>query len=291
MSSMTGYGRAKGAGDGRELTVELKSVNHRFLDLSFRTPRACAFYEEDARRVLGEKLTRGRIDVSVQYRNLREDAREVLYDEGVAMAYVGALRGISKALALPEDGVKAQDIAALPDVFAVREREEDREAIAALFAKCLDEAIAALIASRKTEGERLAADIADKLKQLEEVVAFIAERAPQIGIEWRAKLTARMTELLGGTPVDPARVIQEAGLLAERACVDEELVRLSAHIASARDLLKRPATGKKLDFVVQEMNREMNTIGSKASDLALVQTVVEGKSLIEKIREQVQNLE
>ena len=288
--SMTGYGRCILAREGREITVELKSVNHRFLDLAFRMPRSFAFLEGDMRAQLGERLSRGHVDIFVTYRNTREDARCVCLDEALLGAYVNALREGGKRFGLRDD-LQLSDVPGLADVLSVEEAEEDQQALAELMRDALKSAIDGLYAMRRREGEALRADVDARLDRLEQMAEAIDARSPVWLSEYRERLCARIEEVCQAQ-LDEVRLAQEVALVADRAAVDEETVRLRSHIAQMRELMDMDApVGRKLDFLVQEMNREVNTTGSKSSDLTLTGIVVEAKAELEKIREQIQNIE
>ena len=293
MYSMTGYGKGFSAAEGREITVELKSVNHRYLDLGIRLPRHLGFLEDVFRRVLGERLSRGHVDVFVNYRNGRSDARAVFVDAPLLAAYVSAARAASQEsnLGLLDD-LSLSTALRLPDVTEIREADEDPAAVTALATAALDQAVTALREMRFQEGQRLKADLSARAAAVLELTQRIALRAPLVVEEYRAKLNERIATLLTKGEIDPARLATEVALFADRASIDEELVRLTSHVAQMELLVDSPEpSGRKLDFVVQEMNREFNTIGSKANDAALTNLVLEGKAQIEKIREQVQNIE
>lgn len=290
-NSMTGFGRANVLKDGREMTVELKSVNHRYLDLGFRMPRHISFLEDEIRRVLTEKLTRGHVDVFVTYRNRRNDAKQVVVDPALLEAYLAAAGECADKYGLRND-LSVVNALRFPDVVDVVEAEEDRDAVIALADDALIAACDELIGMRRIEGERLSADLLARLDSVLAIRAAIAERAPFVVQDYRARLNERIAAVLAETEVDTARLATEVALFADRANIDEELVRLKSHVAAARELLENGvAVGRKMDFIVQEMNREFNTIGSKANDKEITALVIEGKAEIEKIREQVQNLE
>ncbi len=290
-NSMTGFGRANALKDGREMTVELKSVNHRYLDLGFRMPRHISFLEDEIRRVLTEKLTRGHVDVFVTYRNTRNDAKQVVVDPALLEAYLAAAGECADKYGLRND-LSVVNALRFPDVVDVVEAEEDRDAVIALADDALIAACDELIGMRRIEGERLSADLLTRLDSVLAIRAAIAERAPFVVQDYRARLNERIAAVLAETEVDTARLATEVALFADRANIDEELVRLKSHVAAARELLENGvAVGRKMDFIVQEMNREFNTIGSKANDKEITALVIEGKAEIEKIREQVQNLE
>lgn len=291
VNSMTGFGRCLLARDGREITVELKSVNHRYLDISFRMPRHIGFVEDVLRGVLGEELKRGHVDVYLLYRNQREDARQVVVDEALLGAYLTAARQAAAHFALKEDlGLTAA--LRLPDVTSIEEAEEDREAVCALAAEACRLAAQELKSMRRTEGAKLYDDLYIRCQTVEALAGQIGKRAPLVVEEYRQKLAERIAALLGGAEADPARLATEVAIFADKASIDEELVRLGSHVAQMRAMLQsQEPTGRKLDFIVQEMNREFNTIGSKANDGEIARLVIEGKAEIEKIREQVQNIE
>lgn len=290
MKSMTGYGRCHLEEDGREMTVEVKSVNHRFLDISYRLSRTLAFLDDTVRKVVSARLARGHVDVFVSYANHRQDAKEVRVDTALAVAYRQALGELAAAVGKEPD-IPLEDYTRLPDVLTVQEKEEDQEAVRALFERALDGALNGLILMREQEGERMRADILEKIGNVERLRERIAERAPLVVYEYRDKLTQRIAALTEGE-IDEARLMTEVAIFADRAAIDEELVRLGSHAEAIRETaaLAEPV-GRKLDFLVQELNREVNTIGSKASDTAIAQAVVAAKGEIEKLREQVQNIE
>ncbi len=290
-NSMTGFGRANVLIDGREITVELKSVNHRFLDLGFRMPRHISFLEDEIRRQLTERLTRGHVDVFVSYRNTRTDARTAVVDGALLNAYITAANECAEKYGLRND-LSVVSALRFPDVVDVVEAEEDREAVTELLKKALGAACDELINMRRIEGERLCADLLARLDTVLGIRAGIAEKAPVVVEDYRAKLNERIASILQSVEIDAARLATEVALFADKANIDEELVRLGSHVAAARELLENgSAVGRKMDFIVQEMNREFNTIGSKANNKDITALVIEGKAEIEKIREQVQNLE
>jgi uncharacterized protein (TIGR00255 family) len=287
---MTGYGRRQLQEEGREITVEVKTVNHRFLDIGFRMPRNLNFLEEPIRARLNQKLQRGHADVFINYRNNREDAREVFVDEPLLGAYKAALEQMAGLADAPDDRALSK-YAALPDVLRVTEREEDQEAVTSLAQKALDLALCDVLAMREKEGAVLRDDLEAHLSQVEQLGRLIAQRAPQVALAYRERLEARLREL-PISPVEPQRLAQEVALFADRCAIDEELARLASHIQQTRECLAGDReAGRKLDFLVQELNREVNTIGSKAADAQITNWVVAMKCEIEKLREQVQNIE
>ena len=284
---MTGYGRCVRVRDGRSLTVELKSVNHRFLDISLRMPRCFLFLEDEARKAVGRRLARGHVDVFCTYRNQREDARAVQVDEGLIRAYLRATDGLAGLT----DDRSVMGVLSLPEVVQVVETEEDREALRALLLETLEGALDEAAAMRAVEGEALQRDLNARADALEKIARAIAARAPQTLIAYRERLRANVEELLGGQ-LDESRLVQETAIMADRLAIDEELVRLESHIAQLRALTGDPApAGRRLDFLAQEFNREVNTIASKSQDIEITRLAMEGKAEIEKLREQVQNVE
>ena len=278
--SMTGYGRDQQLLHGRSITVEIRSVNHRYFEFSCRAPHGCAFLEDRLKRALQSAISRGKVEVSLTLQTVENRHTSVAVDHALAGQYLTALRALG------------EEYARLPDVFTVCRDEEDEEELAADVLSVLQNALARFVAMRETEGERLRADVLARLSVMEEHLSFVEERSPQTLAEYRARLTARLTELLNGAVPDENRILTEAGIVADRLAVDEETVRLRSHFAQLRKIMESTEpVGRKLDFLVQEMNRETNTIGSKCSDTAIAGHVVEMKSEIEKIREQIQNIE
>lgn len=289
--SMTGYGRDQQLLHGRSITVEIRSVNHRYFEFSCRAPRGCAFLEDRLKRALQSAISRGKVEVSLTLQTVESRHTSVAVDHALAGQYLTALRALGEEYSLPDD-LTLSVVARLPDVFTVCRDEEDEEELAADVLSVLQNALARFVAMRETEGERLRADVLSRLSVMEVHLSFVEERSPQTLAEYRARLTARLTELLNGAVPDENRILTEAGIVADRLAVDEETVRLRSHFAQLRKIMESTEpVGRKLDFLVQEMNRETNTIGSKCSDTAIAGHVVEMKSEIEKIREQIQNIE
>ncbi len=291
MYSMTGYGRCDLERDGRAITLEMKSVNHRFLDLSFRMPRTFAYLEDALRALIGGELSRGHVDVFINYRNTRKDAKAVQVDEGLLQGYIKAIQTVAEISGLPE-GTNALQLSRLPDVMTVSDEAEDLDALRALTLDAAAAAAKQLKQMRLAEGERMGNDVREHLALVDKIVDKVAERAPLIVTEYRQKLSQRLSELLENVPLDEGRIAQEVAIFTDRVAVEEEIARLRSHLNSmAESMQTSEPVGRRLDFIVQEMNREANTIGSKASDAELIQLVVSLKSEIEKIREQVQNIE
>ena len=291
MYSMTGYGRGAASLEGRELTIELKSVNNRFLDIGMKLPRQLSFLEDGLRKLLNDALSRGHVDVFVNYRNLRSDAKTVRVDEALLKAYLASAQESAKALDL-EDDLTLSKALTLPDVTTILPADEDQQALMDLARTVMTEAIENLKAMRFKEGERLKLDLSARMDTMTGYAAAIERRAPAVVEEYREKLTARIEDLLGETEVDRARLATEVAIFADRAAIDEEIVRLNTHLVHFRELLTADEpVGRKMDFLVQEMNRECNTIGSKANDGELTSIVLLSKAEIEKLREQIQNIE
>jgi len=291
VKSMTGYGRAREMRNNRDITVELRSVNNRYLDCTVKLPRAYIFAEDAIKSRVQKAISRGKVDVFVTIDTSAADEAVVKVNEPLARSYHAALKTLGEQLAL-DAGITAMSIAKFPDVLSVTKAEEDLETIGADICAVLDAAIAAYNAMRSTEGERLAADISGRLDTIERITALVEERSPETVREYRAKLTARMEEVLQSTTIDEARILTEAAIFADKVAVDEETVRLRSHLSQLRTMLRSDEPmGRKMDFLIQEVNRESNTIGSKCNDLTIAREVVELKAEVEKIREQVQNIE
>ena len=285
MYSMTGYGRGTASLEGRELTIELKSVNNRFLDIGMKLPRQLSFLEDGLRKLLNDNLSRGHVDVFVNYRNLRSDSKTVRVDEALLRAYLASARESAKALDLDDDLTLSKALT-LPDVTTILPADEDQQALTELATTAMTEAIEGLKAMRFKEGERLKLDLNARMDTMTGYAAAIEKRAPAVAEEYRTKLTARIEELLGETEVDRARLATEVAIFADRAAIDEEIVRLNTHLIHFRELLEADEpVGRK------EMNRECNTVGSKANDAELTSIVLLSKAEIEKLREQIQNIE
>ena len=289
--SMTGYGRDQQLLHGRSITVEIRSVNHRYFEFSCRAPRGCAFLEDRLKRALQSAISRGKVEVALTLQTVESRNTSVAVDHALAGQYITALRALGEEYSLPDD-LTLSTICRLPDIFTLCRGEEDEEELAADVLLVLQNALKQFVAMRETEGERLKADVLSRLVAMEEHLTFVEERSPQTVAEYRARLTAKLTEQLNGAVPDENRILTEAAIVADRLAVDEETVRLRRHFAQLRKILESTEpVGRKLDFLVQEMNRETNTIGSKCSDTAIASHVVEMKSEIENIREQIQNIE
>ena len=289
MLSMTGYGRAMRAEDGRELTVELKSVNHRFLDLSFRMPRGLMFLEDDVRKLISKRAARGHVDVFMTYRNLRSDARTVTADRALFDAYARALDELSGSGLRDDRSLMA--VARMNDVLIVTEAEEDQETLRRLTADTVNDALDALLQMRTREGIEMKRDLVNRIDHIEEMTGEIEARYPETVQEYKARLRVSIEEMIG-QGVDEARLLTEVAIMADRSAIAEETVRLRAHIAQLRECMEKDEpVGRRIDFLVQELNREVNTISSKSQDVPITRCVVSLKAEIEKLREQLQNIE
>ena len=291
VKSMTGYGRAREMRNGRDITVEVRSVNNRYLDCTVKMPRAYIFAEDRMKARVQQAISRGKVDVFVTIDASAADETVVAVNEPLARGYYEALTRLKTLFSLPGD-VTPEVLAKFPDVLAVTKAEEDVEAIAADICAVLDDALAAYNDMRAVEGEKLASDVAGRVTTIETVVGKVEERSPQTVAAYRQRLEAKMQEVLCSTAIDESRILTEAAIFADKIAVDEETVRLRSHIAQLRAMLASDEpVGRKLDFLIQEVNRECNTIGSKCNDLTIAQDVVNMKAEVEKIREQVQNME
>jgi uncharacterized protein (TIGR00255 family) len=289
MNSMTGYGRGALERDGRQLTLEIRAVNHRFLDLSFRMPRSLSFAEQAMRERIAKRLSRGHADVFATYRNLREDSRTAAVDPALLNAYLSALDEIAGKSGLADDR-SVMRVAGMRDLIVISEADEDQEALAGLALSALDQALDDLSGMRAREGEALMRDMLGRLDALEALTDRIEERYPVALGEYAARLRGRIEELI--QTADEQRLLQEVAIMADRSAIAEETVRIKSHIAQIRGLVQTDQPiGRKLDFIVQELNREVNTISSKSQDIPITQLVVSAKSEIEKLREQIQNVE
>lgn len=295
VKSMTGYGWAEKTIDGCTITVELRSVNNRYLDCNVRIPRLYLFAEDGIKSRVQNTISRGKVDVFVTLDNTGNSTTRVSVNKPVADSYYAALKELIQTYDLGSGSTKDISVSLLsrfPDVLLAQEEEQDVEKMAADICAVLDQALVDFDQMRIREGQRMQDDVLSRAALIEEKVSQVEARSPQTVAEYRAKLEARMNEVLSNTQIDPARILTEAAIFADKVAVDEETVRLRSHIAQLREMLsKGGAVGRKLDFLIQEFNREANTIGSKCSDLEISRVVVDIKAEIEKIREQIQNIE
>lgn len=291
VKSMTGYGGAKSAEGAYKLSVELKSVNNRYLDTSVRLPRSFMYAEETVKSAVQAHVTRGKVDVFISFDLISAENAAVTVNEPLAAEYKAAIESIGEKLGL-DKGLSAYQIAKLPDVLLLDKKEIEKDEAQKELLKVLEQALSDFDAMRAREGGKLYVDISSRLKALEGYVSFIEERSPQTVEEYRDRLTKKMQDILESKQIDESRILTEAAIYADHIATDEETVRLRSHIEQMRGMLSGDApAGRKLDFIVQELNRETNTIGSKCNSTDITRTVLEMKSEIEKIREQVQNIE
>lgn len=291
IKSMTGYGGAKGNCAGLELRIELKSVNNRYLDCSVRLPRNLLFAEEPVKAKVQEYISRGKVDVFVMVESSAPDDLVVKVNEALAKDYAEAIGAVANHLGLDGE-LSALALCRLPDVMSLEKKDADPEEVGAAIAQLAEKALAEFDAMRAREGQKLSDDVAGRLDTVEALVAAVERRSPETVAEYRDKLYKKMCEVLEKTTADEQRILLEAGIFADKVAVDEETVRLRSHVAQMRGMLDAGSPiGRKMDFLLQEFNREANTIGSKCSDGEITKTVIELKSEIEKIREQIQNIE
>jgi len=291
VSSMTGYGRAQKMIDGRDITVEMKSVNHRFFEFSPRISRSHAHLEEKLKSLVYDKVSRGKVDLSLTMVQIEGMGAAVEINMPLAKSYLMAMRGMGEALGLSDD-VTLTSLARHGDIFIVRKTGDDEDAVWNAVREVAQEALEKFVSMRVSEGEKLKDDVIARLSAIEDCVRQVERLAPKTLEDYRARLTAKITEVLEQKQIDEARILTEAAIFAEKISVNEETVRLYSHLEQFRSILNSGgAVGRKLDFLVQELNRETNTIGSKAQDIEISKIVVEMKSEIEKIREQIQNIE
>ena len=291
VKSMTGYGRARETLNGRDITVEVRSVNNRYLDCTVKVPRTYIFVEDAVKAHVQKAVSRGKVDVFITIDATAADETVIAVNEPLARGYYDALTKLKDMFSLKDD-LTAVTLAKFPDVLTVTKAEEDLESVAGDICAVLDDALASYNTMRTVEGGKLSEDIAGRAAAIETVVGKVEERSPQTVAAYREKLLARMQEVLQSTAVDESRILTEAAIFADKIAVDEETVRLRSHIAQLRTMLESDQPiGRKLDFLIQEVNRECNTIGSKCNDLTIAQDVVNMKAEVEKIREQVQNIE
>ena len=289
--SMTGFGRAKNQINGFDVTVEIKSVNHRYFEFSLRIPRSYNFLEEKIKNFLSQKISRGKVEVSILIDDLNQNSTVVEINREYADAYIKALADLSKEYKIKND-LKLSTIALNSEMFKVRRVAVEDEVIEAAIMPVLEEAVDNFISMRSVEGERLLKDVTSRTESILSKVEFVEARSPETVTAYKEKITQKIKEMLSDNTVDEQRVLTEVAIFADKVAVAEETVRLRSHIKQFNSLLlSDEAVGRKLDFIVQEMNREANTIGSKAQDIEIAHTVVDIKSEIEKIREQIQNME
>ena len=291
IKSMTGYGRAQGSFSGGDVTVEVKSVNNRYLDCGVKIPRGYAYLEESVKSQVQKSISRGKVDVFITINSAGADNVKISVNEPVAKGYVDALRQIARDYQVRDD-ISASTISRFSDVFLVEKQEQDENEVKTAISAVVQQALDAFDAMRTREGEALKSDLLQKAEGILTLVSKVEQRSPITVKAYRERLTAKMQEVLADRQIDEARIIQEAAIYADKVAVDEETVRLRSHVDQLQSMLTEGGViGRKLDFLMQEMNREANTIGSKGNDVEQARNVVNIKSELEKIREQIQNIE
>lgn len=291
IKSMTGFGRAEIAESTKKCTVEIKSVNHRYLDLAIKMPKKLNFFESSIRNVLKEYIQRGKVDVFITFEDVKEQNVSIKYNSEVASEYLKYLKAMSEEFGLDND-IRVSTLSRYPEVFTMEDVDVDEEELWLILEKALREAATNFVQTRVKEGENLRDDMISKLDGMLKHVDFITERSPIIIAEYKARLKDKVKELLEDSKIDENRILMEVTIFADKSCVDEELVRLRSHIETTKEtLLQGGSIGRKLDFIAQEMNREANTTLSKSNDLEISNVAIELKTEIEKIREQIQNIE
>lgn len=292
IKSMTGFGRCEVQEESRKFTVEMKSVNHRYLDANIRMPKKLNFFESAIRNLLKQSVHRGKVDIFITYEDMSESQVSLKYNEVLAGEYLSYLKKIEEKFSLEND-IRVSTLSRYPEVLTMEEQPIDEEELWNGLKKALDGAIRQFVETRTIEGENLKNDLVSKLDGMLKLVEFIEERSPQIVAEYRAKLEDKVKELLEDTQIDENRIAAEVVIFADKICTDEEVVRLKSHIVHMKETLlsDESGIGRKLDFIAQEMNREANTILSKANDLEVSNIGIELKTEIEKVREQIQNIE
>lgn len=292
IKSMTGFGRCEAADEERKFTVEMKGVNHRYLDANIRMPKKLNFFESAIRSLLKESVHRGKVDIFITYEDFSESQVSLKYNETLAAEYLEKFKMMEEKFSLEND-IRVSTLSRYPEVLTMEEKMDDEEELWKGLKKALDGAIAQFVQTRTVEGENLKKDLITKLDGMLELVGQIEERAPKIIAEYREKLEGKVKELLEDTQIDEGRIASEIVIFADKICTDEEVVRLRSHVEHMKVTLQSDDSGigRKLDFIAQEMNREANTILSKANDLETSNIGIELKTEIEKVREQIQNIE
>ncbi|MBQ1680753.1 MAG: YicC family protein [Agathobacter sp.] len=291
VKSMTGFGRAEVLEGNTKFTVEIKSVNHRYLDVNIKMPKKLNFFESAIRNLLKEYMERGKVDLFITYEDFNEDTGSLKFNKALAAEYLNYLNQMAEDFDIEND-VRVSTLSRYPEVFTLEEQAIDEDQLWAVLEKALRLACEKFVESRKAEGENLKIDLLQKLDEILASVSFIEERAPEILKDYRTRLEEKIKEVLADRQLDDARIATEVTIYADKICVDEETVRLRSHVNSAKDTLQKGGSvGRRLDFILQEMNREANTILSKANNLEISDTGIDLKTNIEKVREQIQNLE
>lgn len=291
LNSMTGYGRYEQIDEKRKIVIDIRSVNHRYSDVTVKLPRAYGYLEDKIREYVMGKISRGKVDVFLYIENYGSDDKAVMLDEMLCMNYYALLGEIKEKCGIRGE-ITVSDMIRFPDIFVTKQQEEDKEQVWKMILSCLTPAVEDFLAMRRSEGERMLCDLQEKACRIRTLTEKIEELAPKVAQGYAIKLKERMKELLGEFQADESRILTEVGIMADRVCINEEIVRLKSHFVELDKILaQNEPVGRKLDFLVQEMNRETNTIGSKANDKDITSLVVEMKSEIEKLREQIQNVE
>lgn len=291
IKSMTGYGRCEYIDNSKKIVIDIRSVNHRYCDVSIKVPRSYAYLEDKIREFVSSEISRGKVEVFVYIENYTNEDKVVSVDHVLAQNYYSVLKELKENYELRND-ISLSDLSRFSDIFITRQQEEDQDKVWELVSGCLSSAVEDFVAMRLREGERLKENLIARAKTIQSLVAEVEKRTPEIVEEYAKRLKERMTELLDNFQVDESRLLTEVGIMADKVCIDEELVRLKSHFVELEKILSlSEPVGRKLDFLVQEINRETNTIGSKANDFDVAKHVVEIKSEIEKLREQIQNIE
>lgn len=291
IKSMTGFGRSEVVEGERKFTVEMKSVNHRYLDVNIKMPKKFNFFESSIRNLLKEYIQRGKVDVFITYEDFSENNMSIKYNADVAQEYLGYLKQMSEQFGIEND-IRVSSLSRYPEVFTMEEQTIDEEHIWKLLEKAVREAGEGIMATRKKEGENLREDLIAKLDGMLTHVDYISERSPKVVAEYHERMVEKVKEMLADSNIDESRILTEVTIFADKVCVDEEIVRLKSHIETTKEILMQGGNiGRKLDFIAQEMNREANTTLSKANDLDISAHAIELKTEIEKVREQIQNIE
>lgn len=291
IKSMTGYGRCEQIDENRKIVIDMRSVNHRYADVSVKVPRSYGYLEDKIREYVSGEISRGKVEVFVYIENYTSEDKAITLDHALSENYYSVLKELKETYGLRND-ISISDLARFSDIFVTRSKEDDKDKVWEQVLPCLENAVADFVAMRIREGERLRENLVERAETIQGMIVKIEERMPKIVEEYANRLRERMTELLGNFQVDESRLLTEVGIMADRVCIDEELVRLKSHFKELEKILAlSEPVGRKLDFLVQEINRETNTIGSKANDFGVAKNVVDIKSEIEKLREQIQNIE
>lgn len=291
IKSMTGFGRCEVSEGDRKITVEMKSVNHRYLDVSMKMPKKLNFFDSTVRAVLKGYIQRGKVDVYISYEDLSEGSAALMYHQGIAAQYVEYFRQMEEQFGLKND-MQVSVLARCPEVLVMEEQQEDEKEIRPLLERAVHGACEKFVETRIHEGEALKDDLMQKLDEILEIALFVEERFPKLLAEYRQRLETKVRELFADAQIDENRLMTEVTIFADKICVDEEIVRLKSHVEAMKEALQTGGgVGRKLDFIAQEMNREANTTLSKANDLEVSNRAIDLKTLIEKVREQIQNIE